>query len=215
MSTSTSKPSGSSITIEHDTPSSRIPSPHGELGLAEQSNSIAAMPLPGRLKRPGEVDIRDLLPPSTAFGEKDLTYLSSRPELDQSPAEHLEQWRLNMVELIEEHNQRFAPVTGDDLADALAVFADMLGCNVPTEAGLQLYMLAMSDVPAKLMPHAAIRLAAVHKFSRLPLPADFRKVVEPELELVELRKKRIFNALDHVMREINQRRHRATALYQE
>ncbi len=146
-----------------------------------------------------------LFPPSTAFGERDLRYLAGRPDLSTFGDGELAAFEQNMQYLVAEHDARFAPVTGDDLADALDTFARMLGCNVPDEQGLKLYMLAVRDIPRGLLPPATVRLAATHKYSRLPLPADFRKSIEAELEAVARRRRLILNALAYVQAEIARR----------
>lgn len=62
------------------------------------------------------------------------------------------------------------------ILEALADIADMLQCSVPNANGIALYTQAM-NVPHRLLDLAKRKVAASHKYSRLPLPKDFNDAI--------------------------------------
>lgn len=73
------------------------------------------------------------------------------------------------------------PITKAQILTTLADFADMLQVKAPGDAGIELYLEALSDMPAVLLPYAVRHVAKHHRFARLPLPSDFLAGVAGEL----------------------------------
>lgn len=104
------------------------------------------------------------------------------PELSDSQIndliEGLEHYEAGIIQWMQ-------PVTVTDVAFALAAFSDMLDVSVPGDAGIELYLAAMSNIPARLMPTAMHKVATTHRFARLPLPRDFLEAIAGELAWCE------------------------------
>jgi len=137
--------------------------------------------------------VPELLEAVTPFGKLQIERASNlnqradgyRPSFLECSVEDLEQ----IIAGLREAGACFAawlrPVTADQLLDRLAAFADMLQVAAPSEAGIDLFVEAMGDFPGNLLARAARSVARTHKFSRLPLPADFLKAVEGELAWIK------------------------------
>ncbi len=71
----------------------------------------------------------------------------------------------------------------------LLQFAEMLGCRVPGDDGLNLMTAALGSLPFLLHDAAALRVAQTHKYNRLPLPSEFLKAVEGELLFLAMQRR--------------------------
>lgn len=71
------------------------------------------------------------------------------------------------------------PATETEVLETLADFADMLQCDAPRAAGIALYTEGM-QMPKQLLAIARRKVAASHRFSKLPLPRDFLNAVDGE-----------------------------------
>ncbi len=90
-----------------------------------------------------------------------------------------QQGRLRLQALVE------TTVSTENVADALLCMADMLGCPVPGPKGIDLFLLAVQDMPVILLPIATINVARTHRFMRMPLPADYLRSIEDHLAAIE------------------------------
>ena len=88
------------------------------------------------------------------------------------------------------------------LLETLADFADMLQVDAPNAGGIRLYEASMSDFPGNLMDRAAAKVARNHRFSRLPLAADFHKAIVPELEWIRAKRSWVSFLLSYFNRAI-------------
>lgn len=77
------------------------------------------------------------------------------------------------------------PGTKEQINELLIPFAEMLGCKVPGDAGLDLMATALRALPYVLYPLASVRVATTHRYARLPYPADFLTAVAGELIYLE------------------------------
>lgn len=80
------------------------------------------------------------------------------------------------------HHQAMAPVSKAELLNALADLADLLQTKVPGEGGIDLYLEAMDSFPQRMLRPTQVMIARDHKFTRLPLPADWRRTAEEQLD---------------------------------
>lgn len=101
-------------------------------------------------------------------------------------------------------DESLPPASKAQMLHVLADFADFLQVSVPGDAGIALYLSALEDVPFQFLTVASERLAKQHRFARLPLPADFRKHIEPEIAGVEALK----HAWATTVSRLNQTKHR-------
>jgi len=100
------------------------------------------------------------------------------------------------------YGQWLAPIESAPLLETLADFADMLQVDAPNAGGIRLYEAAMSDFPGNLMDRAAAKVARNHRFSRLPLAADFHKAIVPELEWIRAKRSWVSFLLSYFNRAI-------------
>lgn len=100
--------------------------------------------------------------------------------------------------LLDRAQQRLAlaalPGTREEVSGLLLQFADMLGCKVPQDEGLNLMTKTLEALPRLLYDVAAERVAATHRFARLPYPSDFLGSVAGELAYLD-RQRGIVEAL--------------------
>lgn len=91
--------------------------------------------------------------------------------------------------LLDHAKQRLAlaaqPGTKEEINGLLIPFAEMLGCKVPGDAGLDLIATALAALPHILYPLASVRVASTHRYNRLPYPSDFLGAVGGELVFLE------------------------------
>ena len=86
-------------------------------------------------------------------------------------------------------DEQYPAVTRSAVLDLLADFADFLQVSVPGDAGIDLYLAGLEHLPAPLLRMASTKLAGTHRFNRLPLPADFARTIESEVEELQSAKR--------------------------
>lgn len=105
------------------------------------------------------------------------------------------------------------PANKTEILQTLADFADMLQVAVPGDAGIDLYLAALDNLPKILLPTAAKRVAQTHRFARLPLPSDFLSSVAGEIAYCTARRAWPRGLIDRLSKiETRRRRDRRTFL---
>ncbi len=107
----------------------------------------------------------------------------------------------------ERHDLAARGGTVSQVSGLLLQFAEMLGCRVPGDDGLNLMTAALGSLPFVLHDAAALRVAQTHKYNRLPLPAEFLKAVEGELAFLAMQRR----SLASIQQSISNIRARRTA----
>jgi hypothetical protein len=91
-----------------------------------------------------------------------------------------------------------APPTPDDIAKALRAMAQMFNVPVPEPTGLALYELALSDLSAPAFKQGCRAVLKVHKWPRLPYPAEIIEHAKIHHELMTVTIERFQRALLYV-----------------
>lgn len=99
---------------------------------------------------------------------------------------------LNAIcDALEEADRCMAPADARQITDGLQSIADMLQVSLPNERGLKLYLAILSEIPAPLFRQACKRVAAHHRYAKLPTPADFIDAVSDDLALARMHMTRL------------------------
>lgn len=99
--------------------------------------------------------------------------------------------------------EKLVPATRGQILTVLADFADMLQVRAPSDSGIELYVVAMEDMPAVLLDRAVRHVARTHRYARLPLPSDFINGVQGEIAYCRGKKTwpgSLITRLDNVLR---------------
>lgn len=110
---------------------------------------------------------------------KDLYDLSALPS----------DWLNKAVELISRDldavNEYASPVGKAGVLQTLSALASMLQAPLPDDTGLDLYILALAKMPTPVFNAARNKLVLVHRWPRLPLPADFIEHGKDDQQIID------------------------------
>ena len=79
-----------------------------------------------------------------------------------------------------------APVGRPTVIKTIGALASLFQVPVPDDIGLDLYVLALSKMPAPVFNAARNKLVLSHKWPRLPVPADFIAAGEEDQKKIEV-----------------------------
>jgi hypothetical protein len=90
------------------------------------------------------------------------------------------------------------PPSPDEIAKALKAMAQMFNVPVPEPTGLALYELALSDLSAPAFKQGCRAILKVHKWPRLPYPAEIIEQAQSHQNMMKIFKERFQLALSYV-----------------
>lgn len=94
------------------------------------------------------------------------------------------------------------------VADSLITMAEMLTAPVPAAKGIDLFMLAVEDIPGRVWPLAQRHVARTHRFMRMPLPNDYITAAQPYIDRLAAERAKILAPLEAVRAAIPRRKAR-------
>jgi hypothetical protein len=77
------------------------------------------------------------------------------------------------------------PTGKTGVIQTLSALASMLQAPLPDETGLDLYILALAKMPTPVFNAARNKLVLVHRWPRLPLPADFIEHGKDDQQIID------------------------------
>lgn len=98
-------------------------------------------------------------------------------------------WLSKAVELINRDMDALAqysqPTGKTGVLQTLSALASMLQAPLPDDTGLDLYIVALSQMPTPVFNAARNKLVLSHRWPRLPLPADFIEAGKEDQQIID------------------------------
>ena len=100
-----------------------------------------------------------------------------RPVFDLTPDHH----DRNLILAIDEAQRALAPAGGQEAAKMVDLVAETFDVPAPKERRLEIYCRILGELPVDLLHTATKRVLQNHRYKSLPLPNDWLRQVEPDL----------------------------------